>query len=65
MVPLAGHVRQEVLLEPLQVRQLEGHDVHRAPMVMISVKTPKAGHWATQLPLWRNGVSGDVQLTQL
>ena len=54
-----------MLLEPLQVRQLEGHGVHRAPEVMISVKTPEEGHWDTQLPLCRNGVSGDVQLTQL
>ena len=56
-----------MLLEPLQVRQPAAgvHGVHRAPVVMISVKTPEEGHWATQLPLCRNGVSGDVQLMQL
>ena len=51
LVSIAGHVRHEVLLEPRQVRQLEGHAVHEAPVALSSTKTPEAGHWATQLPL--------------
>lgn len=62
-LPPAGHVRHEVLLEPLHVRQLESQAVHRAPLVVTSTNTSVDGHCDTQLPLCKNGFSSDVQLT--
>ena len=63
-VPVAGQLRQSVLPAPLQERHVASHAMHVATAPTVPENMPVLGHSATHVPLLRNGVLAEVQLTQ-
>lgn len=53
-----------MLAEPLHERQDDAQATQVATEPTVSAKVPSLGHSATHVPLWRKGVSLDVQLAQ-